>query len=120
MYCTLLTLKTRVMQEAATQEAVTQESRRDATLARQTRAPSIIPMCACHNSVSCWAIWRALPKARRAPRPMCSNDSPLFSAGNGTYDMMLMSSSHSHFSGILTIRKLGRPAETALIVRGLL
>ena len=34
--------------------------------------------------------------------------------------MMLMSSSHSHFSGILIVRKLGQPAETALIARGLL
>ena len=51
---------------------------------------------------------------------MCNKVSPLYSAANGTYDMMLMSSSHSHFSGILTVRKLGRPAETALIVRGLL
>ena len=39
-------------------------------------------------------------------------------SADGSYGMMLMSSTHHHFAGLFTIRKPGAPPVTQLLVRG--
>ena len=110
-----------------TPEAATQGG---ATLARQNNACliSYVPLCVPQLSFL-WARGRALPTATtlceaRGPPPGSPPYKqltvfPIFcTAANGKHDMMLMSSSHSHFSGVLTLREFGSAPQTALIVRG--